>query len=311
MPDQIEKLFADLRADTLPTVRLPGTEPLRRAARRRRAVISGAAAVTVLGLAALIAVVRPDSAPEPVASPPPSSSPYFTDAVLTERITETLKLDDPMYAGLSDVRLSGTPASQRSVLGGTYDVRTTCYGSGSIEIIVNGTVARSIPCDPVGTLWTTSVVVPESHGQLTVMASPGRDDTGRAPFGYVADLAQADKTRWQGTASNTLDAETDAFVSGSFFASGDGGTGYDNSDVEAGPYRVRVICFGYGTVRLAAGPGDSEQPPTKQTTVRCSPDNPRSGSLTVTASTGGLSYLAEPDADAGHRAAVATALERI
>lgn len=309
MPDQIEKLFADLRADTLPTVMLPGTEPLRRAARRRRAVISSAAAVTVLGLAALIAVVRPGGTPEPVASP--SSAPQFTDAVLTERITETLKLDDPMYEGLSDIRLSGTPASQQEVLGGTYDVRTTCYGSGSIEIMVNGTVARSIPCDPAGTLWTTSVVVPESHGQLTVLAVPGRDDSGRTPFGYVAGLAQADKTRWQETASDALDAKTDALASGSFFAYKDGGTGYDNSDIGAGRYRVTVICFGYGTVRLAAGPGDSQQPPTKQTTVNCSPDSPRSASLTITAPANGLSYLAEPDADAGNRAAVATALERL
>jgi hypothetical protein len=309
MPDQIEQLFADLRAETLPTVRPPGTEPLRRAVRRRRAVVSATTAVTALGLAALIAVTRPDGAPEPVAVP--SSPTHYSDAELTARITETLRLDDPRYAGLNAVRLAGTPEPGRPVLGGTYDIRTTCYGSGSIEIVVNDTVARVLPCNATGTLWTASVGVPEPQGQLTVRAAPGHDDSGRTSFGYVADLTPDDKARWQETAAEALGPHSDGFAAGGSFFASDGGEGYDHSGVEPGRYRIRAICVGFGTVRLSAGPGTAEVPAgDQQTTVRCSPDGSRSATLTTSASADGLSYSAQPDADAGYRAAVATVLER-
>ncbi|MEU8660126.1 hypothetical protein [Actinoplanes philippinensis] len=307
MPDPIEQLFAGLRAETLPTVRPPGTEPLRRAVRRRRAVTSAAAAVTVLALAALIAVTRPDSG-RPVAAPPSDSG-----AVLTERISSALKLDDPQHAGLSQISLdtgSGMPESRRSVLGGTYDIRMVCIGSGTVDVMV-GTAVQTIPCNDAGASWTMATVVPEPSGPLTVRVVPRDGGPGPAGFGYVADLAQADKTRWQEAATDALGPPGNVFAaSGSFFVS-DGGTGYDNSTVEAGRYRVRAVCLGFGTARIFAGLGNSEQSPEKQTTVYCSPENPRSASLTITASAEGLGYFVEPDSEAGHRAVVATVLERL
>ncbi|MFC4065678.1 hypothetical protein [Actinoplanes subglobosus] len=310
MPDQIEKLFADLRADTLPTVRLPGTEPLRRAARRRRAVISSATAVTVLGLAALIAVIRPDSSPGPVVSPP-SAAPTYDRTTLTAMVTETLQLDDPQHAGLSGIIPvgSGLPESQRPVLGGTYSIRMTCYGSGSMDVTVSDTVVQAVPCTTPGTVWTASVVVPEPSGQLSVRAVPRGSGPGQAALGYVAELAQPDKTRWQEAAYDALGSKTDSFAAGGSFFASDGGEGYEHSDLTTGRYRVRAICLGFGSVTLSAGPGTGDVPLARKTTVHCSPDNPQPASLTLSAADG-LTYLAEPDADAGHRAAVATVLDR-
>ncbi|GIE79027.1 hypothetical protein Aph02nite_49770 [Actinoplanes philippinensis] len=307
MPDPIEQLFAGLRAETLPTVRPPGTEPLRRAVRRRRAVTSAAAAVTVLTLAALIAVIRPDSG-RPVATPP-----TYSGAVLTERITSLLKLDDPQRAGLSQILLdtgSGMPESRRPVLGGTYEIRMVCFGSGTLEVML-GTAVRPILCPADGASWTAATVVPEPGGPLTVRPIPRDGGPGPAGFGYVADLTQADKTRWQEAATEALGPTRDeAVASGSFFAS-DGGEGYDHRTVGAGRYRVRAICLGFGTARIFAGLGNGEQSPEKQTTVQCSPDTPRTASLIISASTEGVGYYVEPSSDADHRAAVATVLERL
>ncbi|MDI6098611.1 hypothetical protein QLQ12_08355 [Actinoplanes sp. NEAU-A12] len=315
MTDQIEELFADLRAEVLPTVRPPGTETLRRAVRRRRAVTSVAAAVTVLGLAALITVARPGSGPEPVVSPP-SAAPTYSDDMLTAGITATLKVEDATV-GLSEIILdtgNGPRESRRQVLGGSYSIRMTCYGSGSMDVTANGTAVETVPCDTAGTVRVLPVVVPEPSGQLAVRVAPHVAGPGQAAFGYVADLAQADKSRWQETARNALGERTGDFVgAGSDFVSESGfSTGFEGNSIEPGRYRVRAICFGFGTARLSVAPStDGTNPSTAdEATVRCSPDAPRSASVTYTASTKGLSYRIEPDADAAHRSAVATFLER-
>jgi hypothetical protein len=51
VPDQLEELFADLRADTLPRVRPPGTQAARHTVRRRRTTRTVATAAVVLAAA--------------------------------------------------------------------------------------------------------------------------------------------------------------------------------------------------------------------------------------------------------------------
>lgn len=315
MTDQIEELFADLRAETLPTVRPPGTEPLRRAVRRRRAVTVTAAAVAVLGLAGLITVVRPGTEADPVVSPP-SAAPTYSDDSLTAWVADSLKIEDARAMGLGEIILdtgSGPRESRRQVLGGTYSIRMTCYGSGSMDVTVSGTAAGAVPCTTTGTVQAVPVVVPEPSGQLVVRVVPQVAGPGRAAFGYVADLAQADKSRWQETAKNALGERTGNFQGGgSDFVSDGSSTGFDDSAIEPGRYRIRAICFGFGTARLSVGPatGAENSSTADEATVHCSPDAPRSASVTYTTSKTGLHYSIDPDADARERSAVATFLER-
>ncbi|MBO3741791.1 hypothetical protein [Actinoplanes flavus] len=84
--DHLEAQFAELRADTLPTVRPPGTAAVRQTIRRRRtgrAVLSAAAAVLVI--AAGITATTGNRSPAPPAttttpSPEPTPTPAFQQA---------------------------------------------------------------------------------------------------------------------------------------------------------------------------------------------------------------------------------------
>jgi hypothetical protein len=323
MTDQIEELFADLRAETLPTVRPPGTEPLRKAVRRRRAVLSGAAAIAVLAVAGLVAVIRPDHSSVPAVTPA-SEAPVYSGETLRARVAEALEISDPEQPGLGEIITntgSGPKQSSRALLGGTYEVRMVCYGSGSMDVsVISGNVGSeplaqvvTVPCESIRTtVLTVPTLMARSSGTLLVQVVPNVAGPGRAGFGWQAELAEADQSFWQGEASAALGEKNNAFSGGSAQFVSDGGTGFEQRDIEPGRYRVRAICLGFGTMRLIVGPATNGEiaAPADEATLRCSPDGPQSASVTYTASSKGLYYTVEPDADARHRSAVATVLER-
>ncbi|MEU4426789.1 hypothetical protein AB0F81_39725 [Actinoplanes sp. NPDC024001] len=323
MTDQIEKLFADLRAETLPAVRPPGTEPLRRAVRRRRAALSGAAAVLVLGVAGLVAVMRPSS-PQPVAAPPVSTpsaqAPVYSDETLRARVSESLKLaEQPLPGVIITDTGSGPKETPRALLGGAYEIRMTCYGSGSMNVTVSsgavGTepqvVVTPVVCDTTQTtVLTVPVVLAGTSGTLLVRIEPDVAGPGQAAFGWTAQLAEADETRWEQAAKNALGGKASGFKQRTSEFVTDG-VSYGRPTIEPGRYRVRAVCLGFGTVRLAIGPdvGGEMPTPTDEATVTCSPDAPRTATVTYTASSKGLSYDVDPDGEARNRSVLAAVLE--
>ncbi|WP_328464887.1 hypothetical protein OHA21_42045 [Actinoplanes sp. NBC_00393] len=323
MTDQIEELFADLRAETLPTVRPPGTEPLRKAVRRRRAVLSGATAIAVLAVAGLVAVIRPAESPMPAVTPA-SEAPTYSSEQLKLRVAQALDISEPDAPGLGEIITdtgSGPKQFSGAVLGGTYDVRMVCYGTGSMEVsVISGNVGSEpaavvtpVPCENTReTVLTVPVVLARASSTLMVQVVPDVAGPGRAAFGWQAELAQSDKSYWQQQAGKAFGDDTSASIgSGSEFLS-DGGTGYEQPDIEPGRYRVRAVCIGFGTVELSVGPAAGGGFPeyADEVAVSCSPDAPSAGSVTYTASSKGLYYDVTPDAGARHRSAVATVLER-
>ncbi|MBG0567892.1 hypothetical protein [Actinoplanes aureus] len=315
MTDQIEELFADLRAGTLPTVRPPGTEPLRRAVRRRRAVLSGAAAVAVLAVAGLVAVIRPDQNTVPAVTPA-SEAPTYSVETLQARVAEALGISDPQQPGLGEIITntgSGPKQSNRALLGGTYEVRMVCYGSGSMAVsVLSGNVGTdpvaqvvTVPCDATSTtVLTVPVVMARSSGTLMVQIEPEVAGPGRAAFGWQAQLAQSDEAWWEQQAQNALGADPAGMRTRAAFFMEDGGQGEGHTTAEPQNYQVRAVCVGFGTATLTIGPDGDLDTVVKKATLQCSPRDPKPVSLSYP-SRKTVHMAIEPDDDAEGRSAAA------
>ncbi|MEV6299219.1 hypothetical protein AB0M02_07420 [Actinoplanes sp. NPDC051861] len=322
MTDTLDELFAELRAETLRTVQPAGTEPLRRAARRRRAALSSGAAVAVLAIAGLTAVVRPSGDTTPAAE----NAPSFSAATLTAEVARALEINDlnnPYPGAIITDTGFGSQQSRRDLLGGRYEVRMVCYGTGTMHVSVTASAVGAVPsttvtpvvCDTAQTtVLSVPLTMPEPSGHLIVQVDPEVAGPGRAAFGYTLELALDDRSRWQQTAADVLGEKTAGYVSsGSQFLT-DGGVGYEDERMEPGRYRVRAVCVGFGTVRLSAGPTPSAaNPPTggQLGVLRCAPNNPVPATVTYTVTGDGLYYDVEPAPEARGRAAVATMAERL
>ncbi|WP_092548917.1 hypothetical protein [Actinoplanes derwentensis] len=144
--DHLEVLFADLRADTLPTVQPPGTVAVRQTVRRRRtgrAVLSAAAAVLVI--AGGIAVSTGHRSAAPPADATPSVTPSAIPSVAEDPLLKQANVArQALLAGQN-----GTPAidAAEPVVGG-YRVehgkypgklllRVACAGSGHFTLTVD------------------------------------------------------------------------------------------------------------------------------------------------------------------------------
>jgi hypothetical protein len=320
MTDQIERLFADLRAETLPTVRPPGTAPLRSAVRRRRAALSGAAAIMVLALAGGLALAnRPGSDPAPPAAPR-SDAPVHDGLTLESRVATALEIDDSDLPEPGEIITNtgyGAQESRRELLGGAYEVRMVCWGSGSMDVTVSSAAVGAAPasvvdtlaCDTTGTVRALPIVVPDPGGTLAVRIEPAVAGPGRAAFGWTPRLAQPDRSRWMQAARDALGESRHSIGGGSDFLETHG-TGFDHENAEAGRYRVRAVCVGYGSVRLVIGAsGVPPLVPADRAELRCSPAPPTPASVSWTTAEG-LAYDVEPDPDARGRSAVATVLEK-
>jgi hypothetical protein len=135
VPDQLEVLFADLRAETLPQVRPPGTAAARHTVRRRRTTRNVAAATVALAVAGgLVATRLPHAEPPPV-----SPAERMAGLVGSAR----LALDDqlPKLAG----RLTTGPVETEKTVAfvglrpGGYTVAVTCAGAGTIALDIEQT----------------------------------------------------------------------------------------------------------------------------------------------------------------------------
>src|SRR5687767_4615156 len=117
MPDQLDTLFADLRAETLPRTRPPGVTAVRRTVRRRRCrKVAGATL-------ALAAVAGGGYAYQvlPGRSTAPADTPAGREAVAIEAV----RLGRPQHPSLlsGSGTVTGGVIARGQLLAGTYQVR--------------------------------------------------------------------------------------------------------------------------------------------------------------------------------------------
>ncbi|BAL85780.1 hypothetical protein AMIS_5600 [Actinoplanes missouriensis 431] len=307
MPDRIEELFADLRAETLPTVMPPGTGPLRRAARRRRAALSAAAAVAVLAVSGLVAVIRPGDTATPAAAPAISAAPVTEDS---EDVATALGIDpdspDPGALAVFDPG-DGLISTTRDLLGGRYDMKMVCFGAGTIDVTVGSTEA-SVGCDTgQSTVLTVPFTVAKPGATVPITIRPHVAGRGKAFFGYLPVLSVADRTPYLQAAEAMLPEfdQQRSVAAENFFLD------HHNKSVdwatEAGRYRIRAACAGHGSATLTvARMNDGVTFGPKSVPVRCGTTK----SLTYDLTSGGLSIELSPDTEALGRSAGAILVEK-
>ncbi|MEU8238009.1 hypothetical protein AB0C07_07190 [Actinoplanes missouriensis] len=306
MPDRIEELFADLRAETLPTVMPPGTGPLRRAARRRRTALSAAAAVAVLAVSGLVAVIRPGDTATPAAAPEISAAPVTEDS---DDVAAALGIDpgspDPGALAVFDAG-DGLIGTTRDLLGGRYDMKMVCFGAGTIDVTVGSTEA-TVGCDTgQTTVLTVPFTVAKPEATVPITIRPHVAGRRQAFFGYLPVLSVADRTPYLQAAEAMLpEFDQHSIAAENFFL--DHHNKSEDWSTAAGRYRIRAACAGHGSATLTvARTNDGVTTGPKSVPVPCG----TAKSLVYDLTSGGLSIELAPDTEALGRSAGAILVEK-
>lgn len=307
MTERSEEFPADRRGETPPAAGPPDPAPPRRVTARRLAVLSGAVAVAVLAVIALLAVVRHDRTPAPTTAPA-TTRVTVPVAQTTERVAAALGINDPEHPEPGaitfldhDVRLGTT----QDLLGGRYEITMVCVGGGSVDVTVDATDA-TVVCDTATPAeLTVPLTVADPGATVPIVIDPHVAGAGQAVFGYHAELSLPDRTRYQDAALAML-PESGRSAQSMFL--NHTGASADES-LEPGRYRIRAACVGYGAATLSVGTASPEGTTTRVTTrtVRCG----RSISVAYRLTGKGLFTSLEPDADAAGRSGGAITVEEI
>ncbi|MEV6343311.1 hypothetical protein [Actinoplanes sp. NPDC051851] len=146
MNDQLERLFADLRAAEIGEMRAPGVAAARQTVRRRRAgtMVAAACAVVIAAGGAFAVLDRPAStAPAPAA---PSVSPSVSEADRNATVASDALTDDDVIASF-DVRSPVTAGYRREerVYAPYLEVSVACAGTGGqITLQVDGRMPEDV-----------------------------------------------------------------------------------------------------------------------------------------------------------------------
>jgi hypothetical protein len=258
--DQLEALFADLRADGISRVTPPGTAATRRTVRRRR---STAASVAVLGVMVIAGVPVVARFAEPV--PPASDAGLrFSDGVpadvqrAEQQVSDDVIRNATLVSGPADDGYSATA----DVFPGSYTFRFACVGDGSVQasVMQGGTrlAGVTVECTASGQRTATPVTIPdlssvyvsEADAQVRVTISSSTTDH-RAAF--AAMMVTTPGQAWVDGSYRAVMADagdgTRTATRGTFKGSAGG-------DVERGAapgrYRLRAACAGTGSMMVAA-----------------------------------------------------------
>lgn len=208
--DHLEALFAGLRADTLPDVRPPGTEAVRRTVRRRRtgrAVLSAAAAVLVI--AGGIGVVTGHRPAAPPADATPSVSPSVPAAPVSvfrqADIARQALLDGEYGTPLIDLAepVMNNFEATHGHYPGELVVRAACAGTGSFELYVDSQMKKrgrserlaelKVPCsaEPVPVSVPLTMVPGAAVRTFRIHEAP-ETTVGEAGFAYQVHSASGE-----------------------------------------------------------------------------------------------------------------------
>ncbi|MET8148374.1 hypothetical protein ACIBSW_27420 [Actinoplanes sp. NPDC049668] len=270
MPDQLEALFADLRAETLPRVRPPGAEAARHTVRRRRARTRNAAAATVaLAVAGgLIATRLPQTEERPAER--------LTDLVASARraLEDQLpKLAGRLTTGVVTGHRRLTFADLRP---GGYTLAVTCAGSGTVTIDIeqvrSSEEPRVLGVQTVSCGRTPAVAIMTFRltktGPVAISASGDAGAAGSA--GYALELGDGDGASDYLPGSDVLHSDdavaSDESAENSGRAADMLTTGHELTPLRVtteqmrarrevsylppGKFELRIVCAGPGTLNL-------------------------------------------------------------
>jgi hypothetical protein len=151
MTDELEKLFQELRADTLNQIIAPGTPQIRTAVRRRRtttvvvgtgvavaAVLVGAGAALHPGTGSDYAVGTPGqsaSGPQPPVMPEPTDPAYVHARAAGDLLTDRSKTPTSISA-TDGVVTSSYEGDMNDMPADTYAFHFFCVGTGVVAVVV-------------------------------------------------------------------------------------------------------------------------------------------------------------------------------
>jgi hypothetical protein len=148
MNDQLDKRFADLRAEALREVLPPGPDAARRTVRRRQGVATSIGAVVAVG--AVVSAMAVAGAHLPQGTPPAASSaspevsvsfPTQPDPVQVARMEAAAKaLGTPDYprvmATAAVIPADGYENHVNDIPAGDYRLSVYCVGKGTLDVVV-------------------------------------------------------------------------------------------------------------------------------------------------------------------------------
>lgn len=302
MTDQLDDLFADLRADTMTQILPPGAVAARHTLRRRRTrrTVGAAAFLVVAGAGGIGAML-------------PARGETSEAAELADRAAAVVGADPETSHFGSGVALTGVVATSVMVAG-HYTLTLTCVGRGRLGVSLR---TGDKPITTVGT-DCGSGAEPARDVQFTLVdnlpvttevhATGGAD--GQAGYAYRAVLAESDKDRLYDDARERLamsPAEND--WAGGFLS---GPLDVREVRLEPGRYRILLACAGTGQVSFTlTGRTDGRFVTSSTTGAVCGPP-PTTGTQDFEVEAGGtVEATLDPDDAARGQAAVAVRLERV
>lgn len=297
MTDQLDDLFRDLRAETLTTVRPPGTAAARSTLRRRRRnrTAGAAACLAVAGIGGVGTHLL-----GPARTPDVGDRPVRAAAAIGPR-------PDARFSGQGAVQ-TGVLA-QGLVLAGRYTLTLSCVGRGrvTLSIRINGgdLAEASVWCTAAGAVASRMFTLPDTlRATVEMQADPGAES--RA--GYAYSMVLAERERWdlrQAAAGTLPPAQGEVLSKWDMPAVAAAG---DVVLLGAGSYRLTYACAGAGSVGLRMQAPET----TSYTSASCANRPLRYESVAFGSRHGGR-FVADvvPDADADRQSSFVFRLERL
>jgi hypothetical protein len=245
MTDQIERLFEDLRADTMPRIVPPGSAAARgtvRHRRIRRTAMAGAglAVVVAAGLGfGIPSHVRP---PAPAAAPLPQAE---LDVLAKAAATQIGLHDGDRYGGTATAPAGRVITIKR--VPGTYEIVTACGGeAGNVTVNVSGNT-WTLPCAPKPAPAHLTMTVTAADPEITLDATPDATARGRYALAYSMQLSEDDQKQLSYDAMAVVGSGDDFGSSGGFLGSE---LNVQDETVKAGKYVFTFACAGGGWIKI-------------------------------------------------------------
>jgi hypothetical protein len=262
--EQLEDLFAELRADTMGQLRPPGADRVRRTVRRRRTTTAAFAGVLLVVLGGTVALLG-----FPSRHPAPATADTLSQAEL-DRLTgvadQAVQAGNPgpaVFARRGPVL--GLISATEQIYLGEIELQVACAGTGSVTLLVRGRpsaesgsteraeVARlTARCSaepvPAGTTFVLG-----QYLDITVELVDADSARGRAGFAYRATSDTGQPVPRDGSDPTGALRLPEPLPAGSAWGgSGNAtdqgaGTGWEPLD---GDFRLAVACAGTGTLRI-------------------------------------------------------------